>query len=67
MTFINIKTRIAVGLGLTLKISCAQPNAKTEDGDQRMGFMTSLFTGVELHQNLNRLAAIFPSSTMKAG
>jgi len=31
-----------------------------------MAFATSLFTGVEQHQNLNRLAEIFPSNVMKA-
>jgi CubicO group peptidase (beta-lactamase class C family) len=50
-------------------IASRQPqelNNPEEAADERMSFVTSLFTGVEQYQTLNRLAEIFPNKVMTA-
>lgn len=44
----------------------ASSQADTVGQDERMAFVTSLFSGVEQYDNFNRLADVFPHHVMKA-
>ena len=68
MKHVTDQNWIAAGLGLVVCIALLlqHSSAESQDVDERMAFMESLFTGAEQHQNFHRLAEIFPSGVMKA-
>jgi CubicO group peptidase (beta-lactamase class C family) len=58
----------ALGTVVLALTACGQKESISEEtsSDERMAFVTSLFTGVEQYENFNRLADIFPHHVIKA-
>ncbi|MDG1709310.1 MAG: serine hydrolase [Emcibacteraceae bacterium] len=57
----------SIGLVVCIVLILQHRTAVSQDIDERIAFMTTLFTGAEQYQNFHRLAEIFPSNVMKAG
>jgi hypothetical protein len=53
---------------LSMTAGCDKDGTPSEAtaGDERMAFVTSMFTGVEQYESFNRLAEIFPHHVIRA-
>lgn len=68
MTTTSVSKLAVLGTFVLALAACGQEKTSTEDAaaDERMAFVTSLFTGAEQYETFNRLADIFPHHKIRA-